>query len=254
MRVDKWLQYPDNMLVRRHPITGLFKTTLDERYGSPLLPVTDATVGTTTRTDRPNDSHQGSATALPFASDPSSFIFQCAPTESDDDDDEAYKVFMITCSKAKETAAPSSSCPAAHFEHPGEGSGHIATRHYPAYTNKLKAATPDAAKKMLDVILDMPVGSTTVRDLLAVSPDLQKEIGEYMHTYRVPIASTMATMTVTPPVPIEYSMPLRELKVMINGTQEEIALLDEGSEIVVIREDIWRKMNTFINPAIKLKM
>lgn len=38
--------------------------------------------------------------------------------------------------------------------------------------NKSKAATPDTPKKMLKLILDMLVGSMTMRDLLAISPDL----------------------------------------------------------------------------------
>ncbi|EIW84689.1 hypothetical protein CONPUDRAFT_34772, partial [Coniophora puteana RWD-64-598 SS2] len=35
---------------------------------------------------------------------------------------------------------------------------------------------------------------------------------------------------------------LRELRVTLNGSHEEHALLDEGSEIVVIRQDIWQKL------------
>jgi hypothetical protein len=37
---------------------------------------------------------------------------------------------------------------------------------------------------------------------------------------------------------------------MLNRVHSELGLLDEGSEIVVIREDIWKKTNTPCNQEI----
>ncbi|KAG2741547.1 hypothetical protein P692DRAFT_201685715, partial [Suillus brevipes Sb2] len=47
---------------------------------------------------------------------------------------------------------------------------------------------------------------------------------------------------------------LRELRVTINGVHLELGLLDEGSEIVVIREDIWKKTNAPINQKVRMRM
>ena len=37
---------------------------------------------------------------------------------------------------------------------------------------------------------------------------------------------------------VEYAVPLQELKVVVNGRKEEPRLIDGGSEIVLIREDL----------------
>ena len=41
---------------------------------------------------------------------------------------------------------------------------------------------------------------------------------------------------------------------MLNGTHEESALLDEGSEIVVIQEDVWRQIRVPINDHVNMTM
>ncbi|KAG2066410.1 hypothetical protein BDR04DRAFT_990660, partial [Suillus decipiens] len=47
---------------------------------------------------------------------------------------------------------------------------------------------------------------------------------------------------------------LRKLKVMLNGIHGEMALLDEGSELVVIQEDVWKKTRAPINKNICMRM
>ncbi|KIK32962.1 hypothetical protein CY34DRAFT_42394, partial [Suillus luteus UH-Slu-Lm8-n1] len=47
---------------------------------------------------------------------------------------------------------------------------------------------------------------------------------------------------------------LREIRVTLNGIHSELGLLDEGSEIVVIREDVWRKTNAPINQSVRMHM
>ncbi|KAG2046146.1 hypothetical protein BDR06DRAFT_863405, partial [Suillus hirtellus] len=47
---------------------------------------------------------------------------------------------------------------------------------------------------------------------------------------------------------------LRELCVTLNRVHPELGLLDEGSEIVIIREDIWKKTNTPRNQGIHMRM
>ncbi|KAG2052221.1 hypothetical protein BDR06DRAFT_857688, partial [Suillus hirtellus] len=47
---------------------------------------------------------------------------------------------------------------------------------------------------------------------------------------------------------------LRELHVTLNGVHSELGLLDKGSEIVIIREDIWRKTNAPRNQGIRMRM
>ncbi|KAG2054233.1 hypothetical protein BDR06DRAFT_846527, partial [Suillus hirtellus] len=47
---------------------------------------------------------------------------------------------------------------------------------------------------------------------------------------------------------------LRELHVTLNRVHSELGLLGEGSEIIVIREDIWRKTNAPWNQGIHMRM
>ncbi|KAG2746060.1 hypothetical protein P692DRAFT_201693753, partial [Suillus brevipes Sb2] len=47
---------------------------------------------------------------------------------------------------------------------------------------------------------------------------------------------------------------LREIRITLNGMHSELGLLDEGSEIVVIREDVWKKTNAPINPDVRMRM
>lgn len=49
-------------------------------------------------------------------------------------------------------------------------------------------------------------------------------------------------------------MPLWELHDTINSVHSELGLLDKGSEIVVIREDIWKKTNAPINKSVCMRM
>ncbi|OAX31428.1 hypothetical protein K503DRAFT_673463, partial [Rhizopogon vinicolor AM-OR11-026] len=47
---------------------------------------------------------------------------------------------------------------------------------------------------------------------------------------------------------------LQELHVTLNGIHSKLGLLDEGSEIVVICENIWQKTQALINKAIHMRM
>ncbi|KAG2087281.1 uncharacterized protein F5147DRAFT_659007 [Suillus discolor] len=96
----------------------------------------------------------------------------------------------------------------------------------PAYVYESKAATPDAASCIYQNMLSTIIPNITVADLLAHCR---------MHRVSTPSsATTLTTAASTPPPQIEHATPLRELKVMLNGVHMEMALLDEGSELVVI--------------------
>ncbi|KIK32844.1 hypothetical protein CY34DRAFT_50472, partial [Suillus luteus UH-Slu-Lm8-n1] len=47
---------------------------------------------------------------------------------------------------------------------------------------------------------------------------------------------------------------LRELRVTLNGTHSELGLLDEGSEIVVIQEDVWKETKAPMNASVRMRM
>ncbi|KAG2051662.1 hypothetical protein BDR06DRAFT_1060488, partial [Suillus hirtellus] len=70
-----------------------------------------------------------------------------------------------------------------------------------------------------------------------------------------PTVSLTSNVTTTPaPLQIEHATPLRKLRVTLNGVHSELGLLDKGSKIIVIREDIWRKTNAPWNQGICMRM
>jgi hypothetical protein len=131
----------------------------------------------------------------------------------------------------------------------------------PSYTYKSKAANTNSTKQILQNVLDLVIPSITVSDLLTISPELQKEAVDHCRTQCVPIPSiNLSTNVSVPtiqrgtPVEIEHTMPLREICVMLNRVHPELGLLDEGSEIVMIQEDIWRKTNAPRNQQTHMRM
>jgi len=176
---------------------------------------------------------------------------------SDEESNYPLDVNAVTRSKAKaSSSAMPETDPAADTT---KAPPSVETKKPPAFTYKSKAASPDAVQRVFKGILEVTVPNITVADLLAISPELRKEAVEHCRTHRVPapatILSTNALALKTPsPRLIEHTTPLREIRVTLNGVHPELGLLDEGSEIVVIRKDIWEKTKAPINREICMRM
>ena len=90
-------------------------------------------------------------------------------------------------------------------------------------------------------------------DLMSISPKLCKETMEYCKTQQVlvvesPELSLSALISaLIRPFQVEFAEPLHELKVIVNGKKEEPVLLNGGSEIVLIREDLWKEVEASVN-------
>lgn len=177
------------------------------------------------------------------STDPGAFLFRCTPVVKNN------AVVVETIDDEADTLAITRSKTRAARSEPPEPipvtKDHLATlvlppKPAPAYVYKSKAASPEAAKWIHQTILSTTVPHVSIADLLAISSDLRKEAVDYCKTHRIPstAASLVYGQAESPPVQIEHATPLRELQVMLNGVHRESALLDEGSEIVVIREDV----------------
>ncbi|KAG0692915.1 hypothetical protein DFH29DRAFT_881918 [Suillus ampliporus] len=130
----------------------------------------------------------------------------------------------------------------------------------PAYTYKSKAASPEATQRIYQHLLNMVVPNLTISNLLAISPDLRHEAVDHCHTQHIPSppsamsANAIASALASAPLQVEHATPLHELHVMLNGVHSELGFLDEGSEIVVIREDTWKKTGAPHNQQIRMRM
>jgi|SRR5882757_527179 len=63
----------------------------------------------------------------------------------------------------------------------------------------------------------------------------------------------LAAVSMPPPL-VKHATPLHELKVTLNGIHAEMELLDEGSELVIIHEDVWKKTQAPISKDIRMCM
>ncbi|GLB41626.1 hypothetical protein LshimejAT787_1002260 [Lyophyllum shimeji] len=125
----------------------------------------------------------------------------------------------------------------------------------PAYTYESKAADPAAAQKFYRRIVDAIVPNITVGDLFSLSGELRKDVVENLRTVRVPNPAGRGTTVAAfqtkidlRDIPLDFVTPLRELLVEVAGVKED-ALLDEGSEIVVVRRDLWEELGLKVNRA-----
>ncbi|KAL4079736.1 hypothetical protein J3A83DRAFT_4185699 [Scleroderma citrinum] len=183
-----------------------------------------------------------------FKHDPdlATYLFQCIPIAKNNalitEIEEEVDVCAITSSKAK-------------AKENSNANTNLLDKHVLAYTYESKAMNPTATKQMFTKMLDVIIPSIMVGNLLTISPDLQKEAVNYACTQCIPsFAATNEISTATMPPHVEYSTPLCELKVTINSVHEELALLDDGSKIVVICEDVWKASQANINSNVKMHM
>ncbi|KAJ3521857.1 hypothetical protein NMY22_g12139 [Coprinellus aureogranulatus] len=116
-----------------------------------------------------------------------------------------------------------------------------------AFTYESKADDPTVSKRILEQIMGSEL-NVKVKDLLASSPGLRREVCELVRTTRVPTkpnppqpqqqsSSSFAgaySITVPSGVDLEFVTPQRELRVRMGKGVEDYGVLDEGSEIVVM--------------------
>ena len=132
-----------------------------------------------------------------------------------------------------------------------------------AYSYESRAADPEAPTKMYERLLKVEVPNVTVGDLAALSGELRKVLVKNLRTTRVPTTEAALLVTDLPQVnslcvsdgvALDYCTPLRKIGVTLAGGVEEVGLLDEGSEIVVVRKDLWEKLGHKMNDEKRMLM
>jgi len=63
-----------------------------------------------------------------------------------------------------------------------------------------------------------------------------------------------AALVTVPKMPLEFTTPLREIEVVVMGRCREWGLLDKGSEVVIVREDLCNEMGLVVNRERKMTM
>ena len=117
----------------------------------------------------------------------------------------------------------------------------------------------------MDGVLQGKLDQITPAHIFAISPPIRKGIVKRLHPRRVESAAFEQVCDTTGADPVsvleiatkceaEYSLPLCEIDVLVNGRRTEAGVLDQGSQIVVIREDLANEVGAWINTQRVLRM
>jgi hypothetical protein len=119
------------------------------------------------------------------------------------------------------------------------------SRVMPQYRYLSNAEDQQLTAKLFKWLLDGKLSLITPAHVLAASPGIRKELIDRLKTHRVdagiydipslpkPIPPS-SVLELSTPRSAEYSLPLCEIDVLVNGTVPEAGILDQGSQIIVI--------------------
>jgi len=136
-----------------------------------------------------------------------------------------------------------------------------------AHQYRYQASAEDQflTKQVMDWILEGKLDQITPAHILATSPPIRKELVERLRPRRVETGSfeqafgsdtmdPVAVLELAAKHEAEFSLPLREIDILVNNLRTEAGVLDQGSQIVVIREDLAKEVGAQINTQRTLRM
>jgi hypothetical protein len=115
----------------------------------------------------------------------------------------------------------------------------------PQYHYLSNAEDQQLTAELFKWLLDGKLSLITPAHILTASPSIHKELIERLKTCRVdtggydvpsilkPVPPS-SVLKLSTPRPAEYSLPLREIDVLVNGIVPEAGILDQGSQIIAI--------------------
>jgi hypothetical protein len=134
----------------------------------------------------------------------------------------------------------------------------------PQYQYQASAEDQALTKELMGCIFEGKLNRITPAHIFAASPPICKEVVERLRPRCVETASfEQADGEETDPVSVleltakreaEFSLPLREIDVLVNNRSTEAGVLDQGSQIVVIHEDLANEVGASINRRRTLHM
>ena len=165
-----------------------------------------------------------------------------------------YDMFEVFTAKNSGAAAPiAATSTSFHPNRPGQ------------YKYQATAEDKVLTKQVMDGVLQGKLDQITPAHIFAISPPIRKGIVERLRPRRVESAAFEQVCDTTGADPVsvleiatkreaEYSLPLREINVLVNGHRTEAGVLDQGSQIVVIQEDLANEVGARINTQRVLRM
>lgn len=115
----------------------------------------------------------------------------------------------------------------------------------PRFQNKSKAEDQELIDQLMKMILDGRLTEITPSHILASSPVIRTHLINYLRNQRVEVNHLTQTFEAGSPnkrIVAADSLPLGEIEVLINQQIPVRGVIDNGSQIVTIREDLWKEL------------
>ena len=177
---------------------------------------------------------------------------------------ELYDMFEVFATRKADPLPPKVPASSAVAPSTTSSTSYVPNARTPQYRYQATAEDQHLTKQVMDWILEGKLDQITPAHILASSPPIRKELAERLRPRRVETASfEQASGDSMDPVSVlefaarreaEFSLPLREIDVLVNNLRTEAGVLDQGSQIVVIREDLAKEVNARINTQRTLRM
>ena len=139
------------------------------------------------------------------------------------------------------------------------------SRAAPQYRYISNAEDQRLSAELFKWLLEGKLALATPAHILAASAGIRKELIERLKTRKVDTASfeelphsdpasLSSVFKLSTPRPAEFSLPLREIDVLVNGVISEAGILDQGSQIIVMRQDLAQEAGVSFNSSHQLEM
>jgi hypothetical protein len=190
-------------------------------------------------------------------------------TEVDDEPDtaekdtypnELYNMFEVFATRNTDPAppsAPATKAPPAPTASASASTTFVPNTRPPQYRYQASAEDQSLTKEVIDWVLEGKLDQMTPAHVFATSPPVRKVISELLRPRRVETGSfEQVEEDVSDPVAVlglaakreaEFSLPLREIDILVNNHHTEAGVLDQGSQIIVMREDLAKEIGAKIN-------
>src|SRR6266702_774314 len=238
-------------------------------------PSSDSTTPTPQR-DAPPHATSCSFEIVPEPAVPTgAYITEEADSDAGSDDHEytmeLYDMYEVFATKKKDlkpskasTAPPPTLSPSPPPASAAPPAPSTSTGRVPQYRYQASAKDQALTKELLGWILEGKLERVTPAHIFAASPPVCKELVERLKLHRIKTASfEQVDDDAADPVSVlglatkreaEFSLPLREIDILVNNHSTEAGVLDQGSQIVVIREDLANEVGAKINRQRTLHM
>ena len=243
------------------------KASLDAWLAANAQPPSDATMPSPQRDPPPH------ATSYSFEISPEpralagAYIAEGADSDSGSNNDaytpelyDMYEVFATKKKDSKPSETPVST--QASLPSPPPAAPSTSTGRTPQYRYQASAEDQTLTKELLTWILEGTLDKVTPAHILAASPPVRKELIERWKPRHVETASfeqayddePVSVLELAAKQEAKFSLPLREIDVLVNSCKTEAGVLDQGSQIVVMREDLANEVGAHINTQCTLHM